>query len=373
MIPLNDLRRSHSNPIGDELKVIANKVLQSGQYILGEEVFLFEKEFGSYLDSSFVSAVASGSDALVIALRSLGVNRGSIVATVPNAGGYATCALLEIGAKPVFVDCDSMGRMDPDKLLVALEEIPGIVCVVATHLYGLNSNIKRIQDLCRRFGVRLLEDCAQSTGAEVGGVKLGNFGDAATFSFYPTKNLGALGDAGAIATNSKVLATCHNSLRQYGWSARYEVTTQFGTNSRMDEIQAAILRHRLPQLNDLNRRRKKIWNIYEAAIDGSEWRILGDQTTGFVAHLGILVAPKSLRERAALFLQDHGVATAIHYPILDYVQPGWIELVSGSCPNAEELTKRILTIPLFPELRDEEVDAVASALRAMVRELNTNV
>jgi dTDP-4-amino-4,6-dideoxygalactose transaminase len=194
-----------------------------------------------------------------------------------------------------------------------------------------------------------------------------------TFSFYPTKNLGALGDAGAIATNSSALALKHEALRQYGWSSRYEVGTPYGKNSRMDELQAAVLRFRLPQLDRLNLRRKEIWSSYDEAMDGSDWRIVGDQSTGFVAHLGIIVAPEGHREKAARFLEAHGVATSVHYPILDYSQPGWIDLVSGKCPNAENLTKRILTIPLFPELRDEEVNAVASALRAMITELKTNV
>ena len=213
----------------------------------------------------------------------------------------------------------------------------------------------------------------RSTGAEVAGKKLGSFGNVSTFSFYPTKNLGALGDAGAIATNSSPLALQHEALRQYGWSSRYEVGTPYGKNSRMDEMQAAVLRFRLPQLDDLNRRRKEIWSSYDAALDGSDWRILGDHSTGFVAHLGIIVAPEGVREEAARFLEGHGVATSVHYPILDYLQPGWAGLVSGKCPNAENLTKRILTIPLFPELRDEEVDAVASALRVTVREVGTNV
>jgi dTDP-3-amino-2,3,6-trideoxy-4-keto-D-glucose/dTDP-3-amino-3,4,6-trideoxy-alpha-D-glucose/dTDP-2,6-dideoxy-D-kanosamine transaminase len=373
MIPLNDLKRSVTGESELQLKQIVEKVVLSGSYILGSEVKSFEEEFGSYLGVYHVTSVASGTDALVIALRSLGVARGSKVLVVPNAGGYTSTALFEIGAEPVFVDCDHMGRMDIESLKISLNSTPEGVCVVATHLYGLDSNIESILGVCKSFGISLLEDCAQSTGAEVGGKKLGSFGDVSTFSFYPTKNLGALGDAGAIATNSNPLALQHGAQRQYGWSSRYEVGTPYGKNSRMDEMQAAVLRFRLPQLDDLNRRRKEIWSSYEAALDCSDWRILGDHSTGFVAHLGILVAPEGLRDKAAKFLAGLGVATSVHYPILDYLQPGWADLASGDCRNAESLAQRILTIPLFPELSDEEVDAVGSALRAMITELKSNV
>ena len=373
MIPLNDLKRSVTGESEAQLMQIAEKVVLSGSYILGSEVKSFEEEFGSYLGVQHVTSVASGTDALVIALRSLGVMRGSKVLVVPNAGGYTSTALFEIGAEPVFVDCDPMGRMDIESLKISLSSTPEAVCVVATHLYGLDSNIEATLAICKSFGVSLLEDCAQSTGAEVDGKKLGSFGDVSTFSFYPTKNLGALGDAGAIATNSSPLALQHGALRQYGWSSRYEVGTPYGKNSRMDELQAAVLRVRLPQLAGLNRRRKQIWSSYEAVLGGSDWRILGDHSTGFVSHLGILVAPEGRRQEGARFLEGHGVATSVHYPILDYLQPGWGDLVSGSCPTAEALTQRILTIPLFPELADEEVDAVASALQVLVKEVGANV
>ena len=373
MIPLNDLKRSVTGESELQLRQIAEKVVLSGSYILGGEVKSFEEEFGSHLGVNHLTSVASGTDALVIALRSLGVVRGSKVLVVPNAGGYTSTALFEIGAEPVFVDCDHMGRMDIASLENSLNSTSEATCVVSTHLYGLDSNIEATLAICKSFGVSLLEDCAQSTGAEVGGKKLGSFGDVSTFSFYPTKNLGALGDAGAIATNSSPLALQHRSLRQYGWSSRYEVGTPYGKNSRMDEIQAAILRFRLPQLDDLNRRRQEIWSSYEAALDDSDWRILGDHSTGFVAHLGILVAPEGLRDMAAKFLEGLGVATSVHYPILDYLQPGWANLVSGDCPTAEDLNQRILTIPLFPELTDEEVDAVASALQVLVKEVGANV
>lgn len=373
MIPLNDLARSVSGRIDPMLRETLERVITSGTYVLGHEVEAFEQEFGRYLGVNFVTSVGSGTDALVIGLRSLGVVKGSKAIVVPNAGGYTTTALLEIGALPVFVDCDEKGRMDLQSLTTSLHRNPEVNCVVATHLYGLNSNIEAVADICESFSVNLLEDCAQATGAHVRGKKLGSFGDLSTFSFYPTKNLAAAGDAGAIATNSPKLAQIHRSLRQYGWSSRYEIELPFGTNSRMDELQAAVLRSRLASLDDLNLRRRQIWAAYEAAVFGSGWRLIGDSSTDFVSHLGILVGPRGSREGAKAHFEKRGVSTSVHYPILDYLQPGWAELIEGNCPNAEDLTERILTIPLFPELTQEEIDSVATALREISAESQDNV
>lgn len=369
MIPMNDLRRSVTGEYATQLATKTVQVVTSGTYILGNEVQNFETEFASYLGAGFVTSVASGTDALVIALRSLGVVRGSRVLLTPNAGGYTTSALFEIGGKPVFVDCDDMGRIDIESLGIRLASTPQAVCLVVTHLYGLNSNIEEALEVCRLNGVKILEDCAQAAGAHVGGKKLGTFGDAATFSFYPTKNLGSLGDSGAIATTSSELASVHRALRQYGWSSRYQVDVPYGRNSRMDELQAGVLRLRLPMLDDLNLRRKQIWNAYHSSLSDSGWRIIGKTSSDFVAHLGVIVSPRKLRDRARTYLESRGIATSIHYPKLDYQQPGWSSFLDGNCPFAEDLTQRIFSIPLFPELSDNEVHQVTEALRGMTLEL----
>ena len=373
MIPLNDLSRPSDGESELVLKDITSRVLASGNYILGPEVESFEHEFATYLGVDDVTAVASGTDAIEIALRGLGVERGSRVLVVPNAGGYTTSALIEIGAEPVYVDCDDSGRMDVDSLERLIQLSPQPVCVVVTHLYGLNSNIEEVLAVCQKHDVRLLEDCAQSTGAVVGGKRLGSFGDVATFSFYPTKNLGAVGDAGAIACSSVSLSNQHKMLRQYGWSSRYKVGSPFGKNSRMDEIQAAVLRFRLQGLDQLNSVRKKIWTEYSAAVEGTGWKLVGVDSPGFVAHLGVLVTPIGLRDSSVNYLNQQGVATAVHYPILDYMQPGWTQMVTGDCPNAEVLSKRILTVPLFPALTGEEVARVSRALEGMISELEADV
>ncbi|QKJ25049.1 DegT/DnrJ/EryC1/StrS family aminotransferase [Aquiluna borgnonia] len=373
MIPLNDLKRSIASHEGLIIGELLSGVATSGSYILGEQVASFEKEFADFLGVGYVSAVASGTDALVIALRSLGVVSETKVALTPNAGGYSTTALLEIGARPVFVDCDQMGRMDPEKLSLALLQDPEIECVIATHLYGLNSHIEEVTSICKLQGVKLLEDCAQAAGAKINGKVLGSFGDVATFSFYPTKNLGAIGDAGAVATGSRELASTHSKLRQYGWSTRYEVELPYGRNSRMDEMQAAVLRHRLGFLDALNKRRRTIWGVYSSALSGSEIGIVGAESEEFVAHLAVLVVPETSRDRARVFLENSGVSTSIHYPVVDYKQLGWAGVLAGKCPVAESLASRIITIPLFPELADEEVEHVARCLTELRFEVSTIV
>lgn len=368
MIPINDLARAE-DVRGEQLHSQLLDVVTSGSYILGAKVSEFEAQFASYLGSKHAIAVASGTDAIVIALRALDVTAGDWVATTANAGGYTATALAQIGAKPVFIDCLDFGQMDPAKLGLALATVPKIKAVVITHLFGLTGPLADVRKLCDEFSVMLVEDCAQSTGASVAGVKTGAVGDVSTFSFYPTKNLGALGDGGAVATSSPEIAARVKKLRQYGWSNRYEVDLAQGTNSRMDELQATVLLHRLPHLDEMNGIRRKIWTRYLKALRGSPWTLTGASDESFVAHLGVLVCPKGLREEAQSFLESNEVSTGIHYPILDYQQPAWREKFSGVCHVAEDLVTRILTIPLFPQLIESEIEHISSVLARMVIEV----
>lgn len=361
MIPINDLSRSV--PGEAEIATIVD-VLRSGSYILGEKVASFESDLSKFIGVNYAFGVASGTDALVIALRALGVQSGDVVCTSPNAGGYTTTALRLIGAYPRFVDTDDFGRMSVEALREILENEVSIKGVVLTHLYGLMGDALSIRRLTNDFEVFLIEDCAQSIGARQGGHRAGSVGDAATFSFYPTKNLGALGDAGAVLTNDTRVAERIKLLRQYGWSERYYAQLEFGTNSRMDEVQASVLRARLVSLEQGNARRKVIWERYREAIEGSDWRIIGSQDSDFVAHLAVLVAPNAeSRANAISTLSEYGVATSVHYPVLDYEQVAWADLNSRSkCPVAEDLAGRIITVPMYPSLADSEVSVVAAAL-----------
>lgn len=367
MIPMNDLARREDLASGAlEHKII--EVLKSGAYILGTEVASFEVEFAKFLGVQDVVAVATGTDALTIALRALGVQRADSVAIMANAGGYTMTSLVQIGAAPVYVDCDDSAQMDPASLRKCLSEYKTVKVVVVTHLYGLTANLLQIRAICDEFDVLLLEDCAQSAGAQLGKIRAGSVGDVATFSFYPTKNLGSVGDAGATASSSQ-LAQKIRRLRQYGWDKRYEVTEPDGVNSRMDEIHAAVLKSRLGGLDASNQRRRDIWESFSKAFSGSDWRLVGANNTSFVAHLAVVIAPEGLANSARAFLRNQGIATDIHYPILDYQQLAWKGLGRGNCPVAETLVPRCFSIPLFPELTDDEVDDISGALRFLATEL----
>lgn len=368
MIPINDLTRLSDNQIAQISNELDN-VLKSGGYILGGYVAEFEREFGKILGGANVIAVGSGTDALVLAMRALEISAGDKVATQANAGGYSTIAAHLNGAQSIFVDVNDNGAMDPQDLETKLRNHPDIKAVVITHLFGLIGEVVEIAKICRDAGVFLIEDCAQAVGAELSGRSAGTFGEISTFSFYPTKNLGALGDAGAVATNSSAIAKKLFSLRQYGWDQRYVVKLPFGQNSRMDEFQAAILLHRLPDLKTISQTRRAIWSRYKDALRNSPWRLIGRNEESFVAHLGVLVAPEGKRAATQEFLESMGVSTSIHYPVLDYLQPAWKSMYSANCPGSENLVSRILTIPLFPQLRIEEIERVEQALGSLQSEV----
>lgn len=233
------------------LVAVVDRVLKSHSYILGQEVASFEKEFAHYIGVQECLTVANGTDALELALKGVGVNPGDRVATVANAGFYSSTAIHAVGATPLYVDIDETTlTMSLSSLKSVANENSFPKAVILTHLYGqLAPNTLEIQQFCKEAGVKFIEDCAQSTGASLYGKKAGSFGDIATFSFYPTKNLGALGDGGAIVTDNLKISERIKKLRQYGWSEKYKVSLAGGCNSRMDEIQAAILREKLPCLD----------------------------------------------------------------------------------------------------------------------------
>jgi dTDP-4-amino-4,6-dideoxygalactose transaminase len=366
MIPLNDLSRSQDIADGSLLQGLEG-VLLSGNYILGPSTTLFEQSLAKYLGVGDACAVASGTDALVISLRALNLQPGSLVATTPNSGGYATTAIRQVGLLPIYVDCQENGGMSPASLSGILANSKEVSAVIVTHLYGLASSVKEIAEICDDFQLPLIEDCAQSLGAKFDGKFAGSFGTLATFSFYPTKNLGALGDAGAIASSDPGLSARIRSLRQYGWSTRYVTDLEGGTNSRIDEFQASVLLKRLPNLQFANAQRRAIWKRYRDALN-SPWRIIGSDDENFVAHLAVVLCPEGERGNAAQYLQSEKISTSIHYPILDYRQNAWVQLESGDCQTAENLTSRILTIPLFPELSELEIQHICNALTTLSRQ-----
>ena len=337
------------------------KVLDRHWYVLGEEVAGFESEFANYVGVGHCVSMANGTDAIEIALRSVGVERGDLVVTVANAGFYSSTAIHAVGATPLYVDINpTCMTMSVEALVEALKQQPK--CVIVTHLYGQMANIKELLGLARKAGVKLIEDCAQSHGAKTEGRQAGSWGDAACFSFYPTKNLGAMGDGGAVVTNNYELATRVKMLRQYGWSSKYHVGYAGGKNSRLDEMQAAVLRIRLPQLDFWNAARRDIASRYNSAFANLGFDALPSVDDSFVAHLYVA----RIKDRDALreFLKTQGVATDVHYPVPDHQQTAYPQpKIAGSVDVTETLCKDLVTLPCFPGMTDEAVDTVIAAVK----------
>jgi dTDP-4-amino-4,6-dideoxygalactose transaminase len=358
-VPLNDLGRAytaHRGVIDDAVK----RVLASGWYSLGPEVAAFETEFADYVGVPYAIGVACGTDALEICLVAVGCGPGDEVVTAANAGGFTSVAARKIGACPRFADVSEMTlTLTADSIAPRLNERTR--AVVVTHLYGRLAAIEPIVSLCRSRGIPLIEDCAQAVGATRAGKRAGSFGDAAAFSFYPTKNLGALGDGGMVVSNSAEVAATVRSLRQFGWGERYYVDRPGGRNSRLDELQAAVLRARLPFVDGENQRRREIAARFAAGLDPSFGRLLAGTALDDVAHLAVVVTND--RPRAAQHLARAGIATSIHFPIADHQQ----QHLRGSGPPVtlavtEQATARVLTIPCFPQLREDELDRICHAL-----------
>jgi len=310
--------------------------------------------------------VANGTDALELALRSLGIGPGDTVATVANAGGYSSTAIRAVGAEPLYIDIDP-GTMNMSAADLAARLTPAVRAVIATHLYGRMALLPALLAVTGRAAVPLVEDCAQSHGAAIGGKKAGSWGALACFSFYPTKNLGALGDGGAITTHDERLAQRVRSLRQYGWSSKYQ-SSEYGRNSRMDEMQAAILRAKLPHLESWNARRREIAATYSAALAGQPVECPRDIGEAYVAHLYVIRSQARDRVRAAL--KARGIATDIHYPVPDHLQEAarGRAAAAAQLPVTEQAAREILTLPCYAELEESEICAVVGALQALAQE-----
>jgi dTDP-4-amino-4,6-dideoxygalactose transaminase len=360
MIPINDLsRKIRANK--DELGRTAANVFSSGSYILGSEVSKFEDSFSSFIGTKYCVGVASGSDALKIALTSAEIGVGSNVITVSNAGMYSSNAILAVGATPIYVDIDASNMLLDFNLLLEFDS-ENVDALIVTHLFGLaHPKILQIAEWCKERSIVLIEDCAQAHGASIGGQMVGTFGEMSCFSFYPTKNLGALGDAGAVLTSSTHLRDTLVSLRQYGWKTKYHVALKHGMNSRLDEMQAAILNYFLPSLEQWNNRRRQIANFYSAEIDHPNVSTPDHMVDNCVSHLYVT----STKDRKGLIehLAKRGIGVDIHYPIPDHMQiPYQTDNNAVSLPVTEQYAQEILTIPCFPELTDYEAEQVVLAI-----------
>jgi dTDP-4-amino-4,6-dideoxygalactose transaminase len=355
-----------------EIDEAVARALSSGWYILGNELRAFEAEFAAWLGVSSVVGCGNGTDAIALALRGMGIGPGCTVVTVSHTAVATVAAIEMAGATPLLIDIDPVHyTMDPEALRRVLKKpppgLPGIRAVIPVHLYGQPADLDRIVPLCREHRVALIEDCAQAHGARLHGRRVGSFGDAATFSFYPTKNLGALGDGGAVATSDPALAERIAALRQYGWYRHY-ISDEVGVNSRLDEVQAAILRVKLTQLDRQNARRASIAAAYTRALTPGPLQAPRQrEDASHVFHL--YVTRSADRDRFQATLKENGVGTGIHYPVPVHLQPayaGRVALGSGGCPETERAAKEILSLPVYPELTESDVETVCRALTALL-------
>lgn len=369
---MNDLRRAYLADAAD-IDTAVSRVVQSGWYALGPEVEAFEAEFAQYCGVDRAIGLGNGTDALELSLRAIGVQTGDQVIVAPNAGGYSTTAIRAIGAIPVYADIDPVTlSIDPKRVAELLADADTshnkVKCIIVTHLFGILGDVKALRAIADQAGVMLLEDGAQAHGASFGGVRAGAFGDIAAFSFYPSKNLGAIGDAGAVVTSNEQLAQRVRELRQYGWGAKYRVEHAGGGNSRLDPIQAAALRVRLSRLDQRNDRRRELVERYAQELEPMGIRVVRSAGESFVGHLCVIEYPN--RDQLAASLKELGIASDVHYPILDPDQPAWREMESrsGDLSVSRAMGSRILTLPLFPEMTDQEHRQVCDGVRTVLRQ-----
>jgi len=351
----------------DAIDAAIQRVLESGWYILGREVDAFEAEFAAFAGASHAVGVANGTDALVLALRAVGVGQGDAVVTVSHTAVATVAAVELVGATPVLIDVDDAYGMDAAALEAVLANDPTggrIKAVLPVHLYGQPVNLDAVLDLAARHQLSVIEDCSQAHGATWHGRGVGNFGAVAAFSLYPTKNLGALGDGGIVITNNQAIGASLRALRQYGWQDRY-ISETAGQNSRLDELQAAILRVKLAHLGEANARRQAIAALYDRTFDelGVE-RPIRRPGGEHVFHQYVINLDNRDALRKALHAQ--GIASNVHYPTPIHLQPayrGRVPLGPGGLPHTERCASRILSLPMFPQLDDVAVERIVSALR----------
>ena len=360
-VPFTDLKRSFE-AYQDEYENAALRALRSGWYILGSELESFEREFASYIGIDYCVGVGCGQDALTLALRALEISEGDEVVVAGNTYIATVLAITENGAVPVFVDCNEYYEIDESKIEQALT--PQTKAVLVTNLYGQCCNLPAVKSICEQNHVFLLEDCAQSHGASFEGVQSGTAGIMGCFSFYPTKPLGAFGDAGAVVTDDPELAERLQMLRNYGSKQKY-VNEICGTNSRLDELQAAILRVGLSHIKESNESRIRIAQRYNAEINNS-FVILPRLREGADSVFHIFPIRCECRDELKEHLEHNGVQTQIHYPIPPHLATCYSDrgFSSAQLPNTERYAQELLSLPIYHGMKDVEVTKVIESINA---------
>ena len=361
-IPFGNLKR-HYQRIKHEIDQSLVNVLESGWFVLGKQVEEFEKEFAAYCGLPYGAGVNSGTDALYLALLACGVGKEDEVITVPNTAVPTVCAIRMAGARPVFCD------VQEDTLLMNPILIKRLItrktkAIIPVHLYGQMCEMEKIMEMANEYSLKVVEDACQAHGAEWKGLKSGNFGDAACYSYYPSKNLGAFGDGGMIVTKDKAFSDKIKMLRNYGQKERYYNVIE-GINSRLDEIQAAVLRAKLPHLDEWNRRRREIAGHYCSFNNNPNIKHpIEEKEAKHVFHLYVIQIKN--RENLQRYLNNNGIETIIHYPLPIYKQQAYslINVSNVHYPVAEKAVEQILSIPVYPELTDEEVKYIIDCLNS---------
>jgi dTDP-4-amino-4,6-dideoxygalactose transaminase len=348
-----------------ELEEAFRRVMRSGRYILGPEVEAFEEEVAQYLGVKHAIGVNSGTDALVIALRALGVGPGDEVITTPFTFFATAEAISLVGATPVFVDIDPRTfNINPDLIPSAIT--PRTKAILPVHLYGLPAEMDPILEIARSHGLKVLEDCAQAFGATYKGKKVGTLGDAGAFSFFPTKNLGGFGDGGLIATNSDEVAERARMLRAHGSRRKY-YNEAVGYNSRLDALQAAFLRVKLRHVDAWNEARRQVASRYNELLAGLSGLVLPEVSLGHVFHQ-YTVRVLGGRDRVAEALAREGVGTMVYYPVPLHRLPVYVHM-GAALPEAEQAAREVLSLPIGPHLNPSSQEGVSEALKAFLKEV----
>ena len=349
---------------GEDASAIATaveRVIASGWFVLGPEVEAFEQEFAAVCHAPYCVGVGTGTDAIALALRALDVGPGDEVITSPLSAAYSALAIMMTGARPVFADIDSQ-RLTVDPAAVEAAITSRTRAIVPVHIYGQAAEMIALERIASRHGLAIVEDACQAHLATSDGHSIGTIGAAGAFSFYPTKNLGALGDGGAIITSDRALAERLKRLRNGGQTSRYH-HVEPGTNSRLDEIQAAILRARLPFLPGWTKRRRSIAAHYRSGLCGTSLMVPSEKDPGHVYHLFPVLSPR--RSTLQNHLKSADIETLIHYPVPIPRQPALASADPGICPTADRVCAEVFSLPMYPSLADEAIARIVETVRAV--------
>lgn len=361
MIPFIDLKRQY-HLLEPAISTSIKKIMEEGDFVLGNEVTLFEKEFAQYCQTKYAVGVACGADAILLSLKALNMGPSDEVIIPVNTFIATAAPVITIGAKPVFVDVDEKTyNIDVDKIEKKITKKTKVIIVV--HLYGQIANMKKIMALAKKYNLFVIEDACQAHGSEYNGQKAGSFGNIACFSFYPGKNLGAYGDAGAITTNNKALSEKVRILRNVGQKKKY-YHIELGHNSRLDTIQASVLRIKLKYLNVWNNKRRQHANLYNALLSGLNLTLPYEPDEN-VSNYHLYVIREEKRDKLISYLKKNGINSGIHYPIPLHLQPCLKNLgyKKGDFPIAEKHANEILSLPMFPELTEKEIKLITSTIK----------